>query len=223
MLDDFNIVRPGKPSLKERIKTNLCEKLSKKQRKQLNLEYLNNVSNKDFSIFASFCGGGTLYHDIGMKFLSPTINLAFDGPDFLSFVENLEENLRKEIIEYKTDKVTYPVGRIDDIEIRFVHYENFDSAVQKWKERCLRVNFDKILIMATDRDGMNSPECLERFDKIPYHKVMFTSHKYHYPWAVYCPDFKNQQCVGVMTGIADLKGRRYYEKYINILQLLNEL
>lgn len=167
--------------------------------------------------------GGTLYHDIGMKFLSPTVNLAFEGPDFLSFVENLEENLHKEIIEYKTDKVSYPVGKLDDIEIRFVHYRTFESAVEKWKERCQRVNLEKIFIMATDRDGMDSTKCLERFDKLPYSKVMFTAKKYPYPWAVYCPQFKNQQCVGVMTAIADFKGHRYYEKNINILQILNSL
>lgn len=57
MLNDISIVRPGQPSLAERIKTNICKKVSRKQREVLNIEYSNSTIEKDFSIIASFCGG----------------------------------------------------------------------------------------------------------------------------------------------------------------------
>lgn len=57
MLSDNSIIRPGEPSLKERIKTNICKRVTKKQRKELNLIYSKSIIKKDFSIVASFCGG----------------------------------------------------------------------------------------------------------------------------------------------------------------------
>ncbi|MDM0632410.1 DUF1919 domain-containing protein [Clostridium perfringens] len=223
MLDDLSIVRT-KQSITEILRQKFFLKISVSNRKKIN-KYMNEqIEKKDFTIISSFCGGGTLYHDIGMKFLSPTINLAFDGEDFCSFCENLEYNLSQQIREYKTDKVSYPVGKIgDNIEIRFVHYKTFEEAVTKWNERVKRINFEKIFIMATDRDGMNSKKCLSRFDRLPYKKVMFTAQKYDYDWAVYCPCFKGKSNVGIMTGISGISGKRFYEKYFDILKILNSL
>lgn len=221
MLKDKSIYREGKPSVFYRIKQKTLSKLSVRGRKALNTELHNNLSSKEFSIIASFCGGGTLYHDAGMQFLSPTINLAFDGEDFIKFVGNLKLYLQTELEEYKTEEVSYPVGRLQDVEIRFVHYHTFDEAARKWKERSKRINFDNIIIMATDRDGMGTAECMAAFDKLPYKKVMFTSTPHpEYSWAVFCPCFKGQKSVGTMTGIADISGHRYYEKYLDILSFI---
>lgn len=224
MLNDNNIKRPGKPPYSDRLRTKFFSKIAKKNRKKLNQEYAQRINEKDFTIIASFCGAGTLYHDIGMKFMSPTINLAFDGPDFCRFCCNLDFYLSKELIEVKTDKVPYPVGQLgEDVEIRFVHYKTFEEAKKKWEERVLRINKNKIIVMAQDRDGMGSDECIKMFDKIPYKKIMFTSKNLGYDWAVFCDYFKNRPCVGVLTGISNFKGQRYYEQNINMVDFLNSL
>lgn len=224
MLSDSKIKRPKKQTYIERIKGAMFKTFSRKGRLKLNKRYKKEVIHKDFTIIASFCGAGTLYHDNGMKFLSPTINLAFDGPDFCNFCENLQYYLKQELIEVKTDAVPYPVGRLgENIEVRFVHYKSFEEAKRKWEERAKRVNYKKIFIMCTDRDGMNLPECIERFDNLPYPKIMFSAKNYHKKWNIYCPCFKNDDCVGVMTGIADLQGHRFYEKYIDMVPILNSL
>lgn len=224
MLNDPRIKRPRRQTYFERIKAKLFKVIAKKNRVKLNNKYKEEVQKKDFTIIASFCGAGTLYHDNGMKFLSPTINLAFDGPDFCSFCENLQFYLKQELVEYKTDKVPYPVGKLgNDVEVRFVHYKSFEDAKKKWEKRTRRINYKKILIMCTDRDGMNLPECIERFDKLAYPKIMFSAKNYHKDWDVYCPCFKDDECVGIMTGTADLQGRRFYEKYTNIIEVLNSL
>lgn len=223
MLSDLSIIRSHQ-SLPEIIEQKFFSTISKKGRDKLNIKMRNSVKNKDFTVIASFCGGGTLYHDLGMQFTSPTVNLAFDGKDFCSFCENLKQNLNREIIEYKTDKVPYPVGHIgDDIEVRFVHYKTFEEANEKWKERVKRINYEKIFIMATDRDGMNNEKCMERFDRLPYEKIMYTAKKYDYPWAKYCKHFRKKNTVGVMTGISDIHGHRFYEKYLDIVSFLNSL
>lgn len=124
-------------------------------------------------------------------------------------------------MEYKTNEVSYPVGHLDDVEIHFIHYKSFKEAKEKWEERSKRVNFDKILVMATDRDGMGSEECMKAFDKLPYKKIMYTSKEYkQYSWSRYCPVFRKKHCVGVMTGWADFLGNKYYEKYANIIDFL---
>lgn len=222
MLTDKNIARPGAPTLTERLAQKLRAAVSKGGRKKINEQYKSALNCDDFTIIASFCGGGTLYHDLGMRFLSPTINLAFDGPDFVRFCMDLPHYLAQEIVEYKTDAVNYPVGRLGDVEIRFVHFHSFEEAKQKWEERARRINWDKILIMATDRDGMT--DCMEQFDKISYRKIMYTAKQYpRYDWAVYCPCFRGKDSVGVMTGIADVRGHRFYERYVDIPEILNAL
>ena len=223
MLLDSNIIRTNQNSF-EILKQKILKKLFKKRREEKNKSMQNQLKANDFTIIASFCGGGTIYHDLNMQFKSPTINLAFDGSDFCDFCANLEYNLEQEIKEYKTDMVSYPVGKIgDNIEIRFVHYSSFEEAKLKWQERTSRINYDKILLLSTDRDGMNLPENMEKFNLLPYKKIMFTARKYPYDWAIYCPYFKRSPSVGVMTGIADIHGNRFYEKNVDIINLLNSL
>jgi uncharacterized protein (DUF1919 family) len=33
------------------------------------------LTNKEVTIFSSNCIGGVIYHDLGLRFMSPTINL----------------------------------------------------------------------------------------------------------------------------------------------------
>lgn len=99
-----------------------------------------------------------------MCFLSPTLNLAFDGEDFIKFVGDLEKYLSLELEEYKTNEVSYLVGKFHEVEVRFVHYRSFEEAAHKWKEISKRINFDDIVIMATDRDGIGTSECISAFD-----------------------------------------------------------
>ena len=62
------------------------------QRAHLRLceKYRNKYINHDVSIISMNCTGGILYHDLGLKFLSPTINLFFRAEDFIKFCENLD-------------------------------------------------------------------------------------------------------------------------------------
>ena len=59
MLKDKTIYREGKPSVCHRIKQKVLSKLSVKGRKALNKKLHDALKDKEFSIIASFCGGGT--------------------------------------------------------------------------------------------------------------------------------------------------------------------
>lgn len=224
MLNDVSINRHSKPTIAERIKQKLHSKSSKGKRLKLNESARKRLQHTDFTIISQNCVGGVLYHDLGLQFLSPTINLAFDGEDFMKFISNLDYYLSVELKEYATDIVEYPVGILDDVEVRFVHYKSFAEAKQKWDERKKRINRQKILVIATDRDGMFKKELLEKFDALPYSKIMYTSHDpQEYNWMVYCKCWKNKPSVGVMTGIADFGGHRFYEKYVDIVEVINSI
>lgn len=124
-----------------------------------------------FSIISQNCIGGVFYHDMGMKFLSPTIDLFFTEPDFVRFVLNLQYYIEIEPVMESGDK--YPIGFLDDIEIHFMHYETCQEAKDAWEKRKRRINYDKILVIATDRNGF-SDSVFENWKKIPYKKLLFT-------------------------------------------------
>lgn len=57
------------------------------------------------------------YHDYGRQFLSPTINLYIDSPDFVRFVANLQGYLSLELEE--GPRADCPIGMLGDGKIHF--------------------------------------------------------------------------------------------------------
>jgi len=98
---------------------------------------------EDFIILSNNCIGGMCYHDANKPFLSPTINLCVE--DFLTFIANAKQYISCEMERVEENECEYPVGvlvptnNLPKIKIYFVHYESFDEAKKKWKERCERM------------------------------------------------------------------------------------
>lgn len=44
------------------------------------------LKNKEVSFLCPNCIGGILFHDLGLRFLSPTVNLMMTQTDFVKFV-----------------------------------------------------------------------------------------------------------------------------------------
>ena len=73
------------------------------------------LENFDFSILANDCIGTFIYHDLGLRFLSPTINLYFDTyEDYLEYLENLEYYASAELFQIESDR-DFPVGRFFEL------------------------------------------------------------------------------------------------------------
>lgn len=132
------------------------------------------LKNKQFSIISQNCIGGVFYHDMGIKFLSPTINLYFEQPDFVRFVLEIEKYLSMELLMEWGEE--YPVGRLGDITIHFMHYESCTEAEKSWNKRKERVNLNKIIVLSTDMEGFDDT-VFEMWNQIMYPKVLFTAHK----------------------------------------------
>ena len=154
----------------------------------------NRLKNPDITLLTNCCVGGMLYHDFGLSFLSPTINLNIPFDDFLKYCNNLPDYkdikitecppLVEEFQRLGGSDVTFPCGKCSDISIFFQHYKTFDEAKKKWEERSERINIDNIAVVFLSW-GRVTQKQLEEFKKIPYKKVMFTE----------CPDLADNKNV----------------------------
>lgn len=141
------------------------------------------LKNKNFTIISSECAGGVIYHDLGLRFDSPTINLWFKPDDCLAFLKDIKYYLNTNIlVEDKECNLEYPVGILGEkgkqIRLFFQHYDNFKDAKQKWNRRKKRVHLNNLFIIMTDRDGADE-QILTEFDALPYkNKVVFTGKEY---------------------------------------------
>ena len=200
------------------------KKFASLNRPKLNKQMQETLKGIEFSVFSNNCLGGVFCHDAGHPFRSPTVNMSFDGYDFMRFLENPQHYLSREIEFYQDENYKFPMGRIDDVKIYFVHYKTPEEAQDAWTRRANRIVWDNIFVISTDHDGMYLPELMERFDKLPYkNKVMFTAKNYpQYPWAIQVRQFKHRRNVRVMSNFANLRGQRYYETCFDLAQWIKE-
>ena len=174
--------------------------------------------NPDVSILSMNCIGGVLAHDLGIRFNSPTVNLYFRAEDFIRFCENLPYYLSIEKMALCTDpelvgERTYPVAYLGDLVLFLVHYGSVEEADRKWQERKTRVRMDNLVILATDRDGMTE-ELKDRFEKLPYRKVLFTKKPDPAnPSCIYIPGFESEQSLGLITEPIGSRGKRAIDRF----------
>lgn len=133
-----------------------------------------------FTIISNNCWGGHVYRYFGLNYMSPTVGLYIFSEDYIKFIKNLRHYLTSEltfvsradskyseILEERGGKdAICPIGKIDDIEIIFLHYSSEEEAREKWNRRCSRVVWDNIVYKMSEQNEC-SDELLEEFDKIP--------------------------------------------------------
>ncbi len=120
------------------------------------------------------CIGGEMYHDLGMQFTSPTINLFFRADDFIKIAEHPKEYLMQKL-EFIEETETYPVAMLKDAKVHFLHYKTSAEAAGKWYERIERIDFDNLYIIADDC-GLDD-DTFKRFQNVTEcrRKIMFTT------------------------------------------------
>ena len=157
------------------------------------------LKNKQPTVLSSNCNGAFILHDLDCRFNSPTVNLYIQTADFLKFLAAPAQYLGK-APEEVVSNAPFPVGRIDDITIYFMHYKSFSEAREKWVERSARVDYDDLFIIMSDRNGCTR-EHIAAFDALPYpHRVIFTHRPYpEFKSAFYIKGFEDQEEVGVLS------------------------
>ena len=144
----------------------------------------NKLQHTDFSIISNNCWGGSIYQKYGLAYRSPTAGLYFLGHDFVKFAERLDHYIACELdfipweessyYDVIKNNKPYPVARLDDIEIYFMHYPTEEEAAEKWYRRAKRINHERILFKLSQREGC-SKEDVEKFMSLPLrNKICFT-------------------------------------------------
>lgn len=199
----------------------LSDKLGRISRKLWRNKYeRSKLTNKDFTIFSQNCIGGIMYHDLGLQFRSPTVNLLFTPKDFIKFMKDIHWYLQQEILFVQSD-AKYPVGNLGGVEIRFLHYHSEEEALRAWNARKQRINWNNVFVICCD-EGLTDEDMLE-FDNLPYeHKILFTHN--NLPMiksAVHAKMFKDKTDARLLN-FANPLGKRYYQYYINYIGWLNK-
>lgn len=193
-------------------------RLQMQMRNLRNYHQRNKLLRTDFTLISNHCMGGIMYHDLGLQFLSPTINLKILPDDYIEFIEHLDYYLKQRVEHAPEMEGTFPVGKIGRkdgngyIYIYFVHYHSFYDAVEKWKSRSKRINWENIIILMTARDGCEY-ETLQRFERLPYERrICFTLKPYpEFPHCKYARLDNGKELRGYISDMVSITGKRAYE------------
>lgn len=185
----------------------------------------------DFSIISNNCWGGVVYEYLALQKKSPTIGCYFFADDYMRFISNLRYYLSQEIEIIDATKSKHskalqekyemdiPVGKIDDVEVMFLHYKNKNIAKDKWERRRKRVNFDNIIVKFSDMNECTE-EMLRKFDEQEFEniknvkKIMFIKKPNNdYKNAIYYKGFEEAQTIENDTW--------YFKKYFRFYKFLN--
>lgn len=181
----------------------------------------------DFSIFCTNCIGGVMYHDLGLEFLSPTINLTIGIKDFIKMAKNLKWYMDQPLEELESGE-SFPVARLGTgdaaVQVNFLHYGTFQDAREKWEERKRKINWDRIVLITTDRNNCDY-STLRLFDELPYpNKLAFTHVDYpELSSAFYFKGFEDQPELGTLTDFKPQFFKRRYMDSFDYVTFLNNL
>lgn len=186
-------------SAKVKIREKLNPYFAKYRRRKLN--------NKNFTIISNNCWGGHVYRYFNLPYDSPTIGLYLFSADYIKFIGNLKYYIEKEItfINYKDSKykdelvkynqVNIPIGKLDDIEIIFLHYQSEDEARTKWNRRKARIHWDNLYYKMSEQN-LCSSDLLMQFDLIDLaNKFVFVTKDYGLKSQVIFKDCSNMDLI----------------------------
>lgn len=136
------------------------------------------IKTDNFSIICSSCIGGIIYNRLGMKFLTPAINLWLKQGEFIKMISNLEGYMNKEL-KFIDSEYDYPVARIgegdDSVNIYFNHADSIEKARDDWNKRRTRINYDNLYVILYDR--MISKEDIIKLKDLPCKRLVVLSEK----------------------------------------------
>ena len=183
---------------------------------------------KNPTIISNNCWAGIVSQYLGIKYYTPTIGLYFFSEEYIKFLERFDYYIKQklEIIDTKDSKYydemikknhkNAIVGKLDDVEIVFLHMKTGKEAIEKWNKRVKRINKGNIIFKFCEQNECSS-EHIKRFENLPFkNKICFTTKEYPgYKSVIWFKDqVKNEEVV-----------RDYYEshKYLNIIDYINNM
>lgn len=181
------------------------------------------LRNEDVTFLCPNCMGGLLFHDLGLQFKSPTVNLMIPQTDFAKFVLDMDKYLNTEFVFFKNEKSNFPCAKLDDITVYFTHYSSEEEAEKKWKERVSRINKDNMFVFLAERDGLTREDILKLRNLNVKGLLVFTANDYpDIEYTLQISKYKNDGMVGNILQKSHLTGKREYEKFFDFVKWFNE-
>lgn len=206
---------------KEIVKWLLSEKnpIAIRRRKKMR----ENLINTTPTFLCPNCIGGILFHDLGIEFQSPTINLMMLQTDFVRFILELDYYLSQNLIFFRHPEYDFPCAHLGDIILHFTHYHSEKEAMQKWFERSSRIDRNNCFVFLEERDGLTREEILRLGDIRVRGLVVFTATAYpDIPWTLQIPKYKSDGEIGNILAKSYWNDSREYERYFDFVKWFNE-
>lgn len=182
------------------------------------------LENKEFTIISNNCIGGIIYHDLGLRFDTPTINLYFkDMADFVTFSANLSVYTACPMTDVTGEENRgFPCGRLEPedgaykpITLCFQHDSSFAEAKSGWERRCGRIHYDDLFFIYEFYNGIYDDSTLSAFDALPYENKVALVHKPVEGIAcartVHC--YRHEDDRGVILEFDGITGKRYLDEF----------
>lgn len=208
-------------STKETVKRLLSEKnpIAIRRRNKMRKALINTTP----TFLCPNCIGGILFHDLGLQFRSPTVNLMMFQTDFAKFSLSLDRYLAQELTFFKHPEHDFPCARLGDITLHFTHYHTEEEAAQKWEERSARIDRDNLFVFLEERDGLTREDILQLGSIHARGLVVFTANSYpDIPYTLQIPKYALDGEVGDILAKSYVDDSREYEKYFDFVKWFNE-
>lgn len=186
------------------------------------------IKDKNFTIISNNCWGGIIYRNYHIPYQSPTCGLFFMAPEYIKFIYNIKDYVYSDIVEINIEDSRYSdylkqikysgiIGRIKDVEICFLHFDNIKEVNEKWKRRTERINWDRIIYKFNDQNlcTIDDLKAFEQFEA--KNKICFTAKKYDKINSIQLEQYK--EC----NYVTDDTKEKNYKKYINIYKFINAI
>lgn len=174
------------------------------------------------TILARNCVAGVIYHDLGLEFQSPTVNLWIQNPDFEVFLTYIHEFVREGILKEVSSSYDYPVGDLScntndgekKIRIYFQHYKSFYEAQTSWYKRCKRVNFDRMCVIIEDGNNITQDE-VDHFEKLAIEKMVILcgEKSINGKHVIHMKGFTKKNFPGTSVKYKGLFGKRWLDEF----------
>ena len=183
----------------------------------------NELTNKTPTFLCPNCIGGLLFHDLGLQFRSPTVNLMMYQTDFLKFVLHMDDYLGQELQFFEHPEYKFPCAHLGDITIHFTHYQSKEEAAHAWYDRSKRIDINNMFVFLEERDGLTKEDIVQLGAIHARGLVVFTAHAYpDIPYALQIPKYENDGEVGNILRKSYWDDHREYEEYFDFVRWFNE-
>jgi len=191
-----------------------------------NIKSTLNLKDKNFSIICNNCLGGFIYQYYNIEYRTPTLGLFFLAGDYVEFLSDIKFYLSKQLefinpresIHFEHIKnlegvMEFPIAKLHDIEIFFMHYKNEEEVIEKWNRRINKINWNDLIIIFAENETCNY-EIIKKFDALSFkNKICFTKNDY--------PEIKSSCFIEEMTDPTRVWDVETIMKHFNITKFIN--